>query len=643
MIPTDLSPVANHLWQSTVFAAAAWLLTLALRKNRAAVRYWIWLAASVKFLIPFAVLIHAGSQLPWRPAPAMARAQFSGVVNEVSQPFAEGVAVPLFTPTPVPRTSRLPAIVLGVWVCGSLLGLIFWLRLLRQIRTIQRTATPLDLRMAIPVLSSPARLEPGVFGVRKPVLILPAGITERLTPEQLAAVLAHELCHVWRRDNLTAAIHMVVETIFWFHPLVWWMRTQLVAERERACDEEVVRLATDPLVYAEGILNVCKFYLEAPVPCVSGVTGANLKKRIEEIMSNRIVLGLSSAKRLALATAAAAALAAPVVVGIVNAPASRAQSAQPAAPAVEAAAVREPASQTQPTQTAAPQAEAPAAKPPAQQPQAQPAAGPQFEVASVKVAAPSTRRVYILRGGPGSRDPGQLTGISVPLQALVLRAYDIRMYQLVSTRSLEGDKYDIEAKIPDGTTEPQLQLMLRDLLEERIGLVLHHETRDIPAFEMVVAKGGLKLKPAEPAPANTPQAPAEPGARPTFLFGTSKDGLITLAPGQHTRAPSFVNGHDHISARGQTAADLRGMMEIRTGHPVVDKTGLTGVYDFELDFTADASPVAAPPAAEPAAASEPFPTFVEAIQQQLGLKLEATKSPMDVIVVERWNKMPTGN
>src|SRR5580704_15823123 len=88
MIPAILPLVANHLWQSTLFAAAAWLLTLTLRRNRAAVRYWIWLAASAKFLIPFSLLVSAGSQLGWRAAPAVAQPQFPSVMEEIGQPFA---------------------------------------------------------------------------------------------------------------------------------------------------------------------------------------------------------------------------------------------------------------------------------------------------------------------------------------------------------------------------------------------------------------------------------------------------------------------------------------------------------------------------------------------------------------------------
>jgi bla regulator protein BlaR1 len=136
-------------------------------------------------------------------------------------------------------------------------------------------------------------MEPGVVGIFRPVLLLPEGILDRLTPAQLEAIVAHELCHVRRRDNLTAAIHMVVETIFWFHPLVWWIRARLIDERERACDEEVLRLGNQAEVYAESILEACKLYLESPLACVSGVTGSDLKKRIESIMANRHAVRLS--------------------------------------------------------------------------------------------------------------------------------------------------------------------------------------------------------------------------------------------------------------------------------------------------------------------------------------------------------------
>jgi beta-lactamase regulating signal transducer with metallopeptidase domain len=104
------------------------------------------------------------------------------------------------------------------------------------------------------VLSSASFFEPGVFGVFRPVLLLPDGIATELDAEELQAILAHELCHVRRRDNLATMMHMVVEAMFWFHPLVWWLGARLMEERERACDEEVLRSGSEPEAYAEGIL-----------------------------------------------------------------------------------------------------------------------------------------------------------------------------------------------------------------------------------------------------------------------------------------------------------------------------------------------------------------------------------------------------
>jgi hypothetical protein len=157
--------------------------------------------------------------------------------------------------------------------------------------------------------------EPGIVGVFRPVLLLPDGIADRLTSPQLQTILDHEMCHARRRDNLTAAAHMLVEALFWFHPLVWWIGARLVEERERACDEAVLRAGNEPRIYAEGILRVCQFYLASKLACIPGVSGAQLKMRLEVIMKNRIVNEVSRAKTILLAAVAAAVVGVPLVVG----------------------------------------------------------------------------------------------------------------------------------------------------------------------------------------------------------------------------------------------------------------------------------------------------------------------------------------
>jgi beta-lactamase regulating signal transducer with metallopeptidase domain len=395
----DLSPLANHLWQSTLCAAAVWLLTFAFRKNRAAVRFGLWFAASVKFLIPFSLLVGAGTQFGWRTDPAVGQPQFSLVMEEIAQPFTAAVPALRLAARP-PAANPVPAVLFGVWLGGFAIGVFFWFRWWRQIHAARRSAKQLHLNLPIPVMSSPARLEPGVFGIRQPVLLVPAGITERLTPAQFEAVVAHELCHVRRRDNLTAAIHMVVEAVFWFHPLVWWIRERLVEERERACDEEVLRTAGDPQVYAEGILNVCKFYLESPLVCVSGVTGADLKSRIQEIMTPRAALNLDWRRKVLLATLGAAAMAGPIAIGLVNAPPGLAQT-QPSAPLA-------------------------------------------FEVASVKPNRSSAARApsMILPGG-------RFTATNNTLRALILNAYGIFASPYLLSGGpgwIDSERYDVDAK-----------------------------------------------------------------------------------------------------------------------------------------------------------------------------------------------------
>jgi beta-lactamase regulating signal transducer with metallopeptidase domain len=309
MIPTDLTPLVNHLWQSTLCAAAVLLLTLALRENRAAVRYWLWLAASVKFLVPFSLLVNIGSQFAWHTTQPIKQPQWL-LLMEFGQPFA--ASSPLSRSSLIsPAHSPVPLILFGVWLVGFGFGVLSWLRRWQHVRAAVRHATPLQLATVLPVLSCSDRLEPGVFGIVRPVLLLPEGITRRLTGPQLQTLIAHEMCHARRHDNLSGAIHMVVEAVFWFHPLVWWIESKLVEERERACDEEVLQLGNDPEVYAESILNVCKHYLESPLVCLSAVSGGRLRQRIDYIMANYATRKLDFNPKFMLLSAATAAILAP--------------------------------------------------------------------------------------------------------------------------------------------------------------------------------------------------------------------------------------------------------------------------------------------------------------------------------------------
>ena len=597
MIPSQLQPLANHLWQSTLFAAVAGLLTLALRKNRAQTRYWLWLSASVKFLIPFSILVEAGSHFVRHIPSAIPESKLSSVIEQVSQPFAESLFYATMQAAHPSSASLIPAILCAVWAIGFVTLVCSWWLRWRRISAALRTASPLHLPIDMEVMTSPAFREPGVFGIRRPILLLPAGITSHLTPPQLEAILAHELCHVRRHDNLATGIHMGVEAVFWFHPLVWWLGARLMDERERACDEEVLRMGNEPEAYAEGILKVCELYLESPLPCVAGVTGANLKKRIEAIMTNRIAHRLNFTKKVLLAAAGFAALAGPIGVGMMNAPPIRAQSA--------------------------------------------PSPGLTFEEASVRPSAPVPKQggVYFGPpiGGPGTPDPRQITWSYATLKDMLMAAYDVYAYQVSGPTWLGSERYDVVAKVPSGATKEQVNVMWRNLLAERFGVTLHHESKEFQVEELVVAKGGSKLKET----AEDPNAPWPPGP-PKMVNGE------LIGPGMvHQIEPFGPNGpRTHTVAKAQPLSKLTTMMGNQFHHPVLDKTGLTGKYDFTFEFTPDLRGMPLPPplpGRAPATVVAPQPDLAAVVLQQLGLGLVASKVTLDVVVVDKAEKVPTGN
>jgi bla regulator protein BlaR1 len=405
-----LQPVANHVWQSTLFLAVMALLALALRHNRAQVRHWLWLAASVKFLIPFAPLIAMGRQFGWR-ATATVQPEISFLMDAMSQPFSRPAVqiVAAASPGSTVHSAEVGALIVlsGIWSLGCAAVLLTWWAGWRRVAAAARQGSLIEdgpevdtlrrlervggLKRPLALLASSTSFEPGVFGVVRPVLLWPRDIGGRLDDRQLEAILAHEVCHVRRRDNLAAAVHMFVEAVFWFHPLVWWIEARLMDERERACDEDVIRLGTEPQVYAESILKTCAFVAEPPLVCVAGVTGSDLKRRIEAIMTGQGGQELNNWTRLLLVTVGAAMMAAPVIIGVLNAPQLRAQTRPAdAAPGTTAAA------------------------------QATPTSPVQFEAASVK-----QNKSGDFRHGLGPAPGGRFTATNVPLRDLIAFAYGV--------------------------------------------------------------------------------------------------------------------------------------------------------------------------------------------------------------------------
>jgi len=255
--------------------------------------------------------------------------------------------------------------------------------------------------------------------------------------------------------------------------------------------------------------------------------------------------------------------------------------------------------------------------------------GPAFEVASIKPSGPKSVRGS--SGGPGTSDPGRYTFGSATLIDLVEVGYHVDYFQISSKVPLDEQTFDLVAKLPEGATGQQFRLMMQNLLAERFHLKMHMQSKEFPTYELIVAKSGPKLK--ESAAGNV----AAPAPR------ASSDGFPDLPPNrpgmvaQHSVSGGFVLVR--LKAQQEPISALARMLRLPDGQPMVDKTGLTGKYDFTLEFSSEV-----PSAASGGDAQLPVtPNLFTALQQQLGLQLVDKKIPFDVVVVDSVDKLPTEN
>jgi uncharacterized protein (TIGR03435 family) len=286
-----------------------------------------------------------------------------------------------------------------------------------------------------------------------------------------------------------------------------------------------------------------------------------------------------------------------------------------------------------------------------------------FEVASIKPAPPPGRGLVQIgcSGGPGSRDPGLYTCFNSDISQLVVQAYGLRRYQLPSFPS-GGDsaEFNITAKVPPGATEEQLKGMLQNLLAERFKLTFHYEKKEMQVYDLVVAKGGLKMKesPPEPPPAppdgNTEKTAPPPA--PVTRMARDADGFLILPTRRGGSSTVFSRGRLRMRSSAVTMKQLVGALTGQVGRPVTDATGLTGKYDFTLTWGPDGmgaigtrgASAAMPAPAEGGAVaivpdSDPAPTIFAAIQEQLGLRLEQKKGTVDMFIIDHVEKTPTEN
>jgi uncharacterized protein (TIGR03435 family) len=233
-----------------------------------------------------------------------------------------------------------------------------------------------------------------------------------------------------------------------------------------------------------------------------------------------------------------------------------------------------------------------------------------FEVADVKVNKSGEARMAVdfLPGG-------KLSMRNVPMKVMVMMAYHVRPEAVTGGPGwIESDRFDVVAKASQATTPAELRRMLQTLLAERFNLALHMDQKIMPAYAMVLGRNGSKMQPADAA----------------------------LLTDQRCSPGEGAVGQKHVTCRHITMAVLADTLQEIAARdidiPVVDQTGLPGAFNFKLDWTPAARAGETPTADEPAG-----PTLFEAVEAQLGLRLENRKLPLPVMVIDRVERVPTGN
>jgi uncharacterized protein (TIGR03435 family) len=256
------------------------------------------------------------------------------------------------------------------------------------------------------------------------------------------------------------------------------------------------------------------------------------------------------------------------------------------------------------------------------------AQSPQFEVASIKPSAPPAggRMRMQWRGGPGTDDPGLFTCENWPVSQLIVQAFDLKDYQISGPDWMTSTRFTISAKIAEGTTEAQFHMMMQNLLADRLKLKFHFEKKETQAYDLLVAKNGPKMKESTGA--------LDPDERPGRLTERKMDaeGFPVLPAGRAPMQMVISGGQTTARHAEETMEQFAVDVGNEIGHPVTDATGLKGKYDFTLHWIGAR-----------AAVDDTGPNLFRALQEQLGLKLEAKKGMADILIVDHLEKTPTEN
>jgi uncharacterized protein (TIGR03435 family) len=625
-----LAHLADVSIRSLLLALPAWaILWLLRRRTTAALQHAVWTAVVCGMLALFA-FSQALPRLPLRilTSPvAPARVSEPLIPSTLFEPAPE----PSPLPAPIPATERRSIDWSAVAVYGygaiAFAFLAQYLTGMFLVRRLIASASPAPCGGENAVYESEFITVPATVGWLHPRILLPPEWHE-WDREKLDAVLAHEGAHVRRRDTLTALFARVNRCIFWFHPLAWMLERRLALLAEQACDESSVAALGDRTRYAHLLLEMASVvdgsHGRLQYHALTMASRTHIPRRIESLLQE----GRTFSRGLAWTGWAAVMLCGiPVVCGAGAVDLEREpallQLEMPkwATPKLPSAEVLFAQSRPSPPE--------PVSAPPAAQAQKPAPAPAKFEVASIKPAP------GCVQPRPGAFPRGRLTIPCLTVQNMIQVSYGT--YGPIRNPGIRimggpawyaSDRFDLTAKAEDPNTsvEEMFGPMLRALLEDRFGLKAHREDRDLPVYVLTVARNGPKIQPLKEGGCTVldyghPPAPRAPGSPVIHYCGTSAS--VRKGPTQT------------IDTWGASVADfLHASISRFLDRPVIDKTGLAGLYDFHLQFAPEdnqASPCS-DNCASPADLAAP--SLYTAFEDQLGLKLSAEMGPVEVLVID---------
>ncbi len=593
---------ASILVKATIVISVALISAHVAGRTRASIRHAILAAGfAVLLVLPIAAIVAP----PIDIALPLAQGSSTLPTNSV-QSFDETSLTPRAT-TSAPSSAAdsemasfsLFGLLFAAWVIGAAIFLVPVIAGLWQVRSLRRTAFPwshgnaiagtladeLQLRRRVEVVLHESVPGPMTCGVFRPAIVFSVQAAN-WNDDDLHRAIAHELEHVRRADWLTHCLARIVCAAYWFHPQAWIAWRQLTLEAERACDDAVLS-RSEATAYAEQLVALARQLTAAnKSPLLAMASRSDLATRVSAVLDNRQPRG-----RTGLFTVALAGIA--IVLFVITISPLKLVAAQTAG-------------------------------------QTNGAPLPSFEVASVKPHKPGDREMF-----PEFLTGGRFIEAGVPLQLIIAVAYHIP----VQSTQLSGgpgwihtndEAYDIEAKAEDGAlkglsekaSDQKMRLMLQALLANRFKLVMHRELREQPVYILALGKNGPKLQRSK--------LEKEACADPTALCGM---GSVGQGRGIHLKAT--------------TIADMVFELNNFTDRPLLDRTGLTGLYDIHTNGWAPMRGMPRPvnplsTSSEAEALADPNRPTLSMILNELGLKMEPSQAVVESFTIEHVDR-PTPN